>query len=83
MPNIKKILSTRKGGISIFYEIYSDTNSVFQIEYDINEKDNTIISDKTLKELKKGRNQIFYTIPDSTLSMGNYDIAIILKDNDR
>ncbi len=82
LPNIKKILSTRKGGISIFYEIYSDTNSVFQIEYDVNEKDNTIISDKTLKELKKGRNQIFYTIPDSTLSMGNYDIAIILKDND-
>ncbi|MEJ2617439.1 MAG: hypothetical protein P8Z35_20975, partial [Ignavibacteriaceae bacterium] len=32
LPNIKKQVSARQGGLLIFYEIYSDTNSVFQIE---------------------------------------------------
>jgi GWxTD domain-containing protein len=30
--------------------------------------------------LNKGRNQIFYTLPDSSLEMGNFDISIVLKD---
>jgi GWxTD domain-containing protein len=79
LPNISKVISSRKGGLPIFFEIYSDTSLVFQIEYDINDNhDNTIISDKTMKQLNKGVNQIFYTVPDSTLSMGDYKIQVML-----
>ena len=80
LPNIKKQVSARQGGLLIFYEIYSDTNSVFQIEYDISDKNDIVVSDKTMKQLKKGTNQIFYTVPDSTISMGNYEVSVTLRD---
>ena len=80
LPNIKKVISTRKGGLPLFYEVYSDTSSTFKIEYDISEKGNTVISYKTTKQMSKGRNQIFYTLPDSSLEMGNFNISIVLKD---
>ncbi len=80
LPNIKKIVSAREGGLLIFYEIYSDTNSVFQIEYDINDKNDVLISNKTMKQLTKGINRVFYTVPDSTLSMGDYNISVTVKD---
>lgn len=80
LPNISKILSQHKSGISIFYEIYSDTSEVFPVEYNVNDKNDVVISYKTMKELKKGRNQILYTIDDSSLNMGDYSISVILKD---
>ena len=79
LPNITKIISSRKGGLPIFFEVYSDTGSIFQIEYDINDyHDNTIISNKTMKQINKGVNQIFFTIPDSSLSMGSYKVQVSL-----
>ncbi|MGA9293001.1 MAG: GWxTD domain-containing protein [Ignavibacteriaceae bacterium] len=80
LPNIKKQVSARQGGLLIFYEIYSDTNSVFQIEYNISNKNDVFVSEKTMKQLKKGTNQIFYTVPDSTISMGDYEISVTLRD---
>ena len=80
LPNIKKQVSARQGGLVIFYEIYSDTNSVFQIEYNISDKNDVYVSQKTMKQLTKGTNQIFYTVPDSTISMGDYEISVTLRD---
>jgi len=80
LPNIKKQVSARQGGLLIFYEIYSDTNSVFQIEYNISNKNDVFVSEKTMKQLKKGTNRIFYTVPDSTISMGDYEISVTLRD---
>ena len=80
LPNIVKKVSARQGGLLIFYEIYSDTNSVFQIEYNINDKHDVYVSQKIMKQLKKGTNQIFYTVPDSTISMGNYEVSVTLRD---
>lgn len=80
LPNIKKLVSARQGGLLIFYEIYSDTSSFFQIEYDISDKNDVVVSNKTMKELKKGTNRIFYTIPDSAISMGVYDVSVTLSD---
>jgi GWxTD domain-containing protein len=80
LPNIKKQVSARKGGLLVFYEIYSDTNSVFQIEYNISDKNDVFVSVKTIKQLDKGKNQVFYTVPDSTISMGDYEVSITLRD---
>ena len=80
LPNIKKQVSARQGGLLIFYEIYSNTNSVFQIEYNISDKNDVFVSVKTMKKLNKGTNQIFYTVPDSTISMGNYEVSVTLRD---
>jgi GWxTD domain-containing protein len=80
LPNIRKQVSSRQGGLSIYYEIYSDTNSVFQIEYNISDKNDVLVSNKTIKEIKKGTNRIFFTVPDSTISMGDYNVSVTLRD---
>ena len=80
LPNINKLVSSRQGGLLIFYEIYSDTSSIFKIEYNISDKNDIVVTDNTTKALIKGTNQIFYTISDSSLSLGVYNVSVTLRD---
>jgi len=83
IPNVSRNVSENKDEINIFFEIYSDSSTDYNIDYLVTNKDNKIlyeISDK--QSVNESKTQIFYTIADSTLlSLGNYILTVRLKDN--
>lgn len=80
LPNVSKNVMNQKEGIPLFYEIYSDTTIPIRIDYSILDDKKEVIFKKTDgREISKGNNQIFYTIIDSTISLGNYIISVSIK----
>lgn len=80
LPNVSKNVMNQKEGIPLFYEIYSDTTIPIKIDYSILDDKKDVIFKKTDgREISKGNNQIFYTIIDSTISLGNYIISVSIK----
>ncbi|MCH7962462.1 MAG: GWxTD domain-containing protein [Bacteroidetes bacterium] len=82
VPNVSRNVSENKKEINIFFEIYSDSSTDYNIEYIITNKDNKILYERSVKQsMNEGKTQVFYTILDSTLlSLGNYILTVRLKD---
>lgn len=82
VPNVSRNVSVQKEGVPLFFEIYSEKDTVFQVEYFIQDlKGENIISDSKETEVAKGRNQIFHTVEANDLGLGSYRIAVLLKSN--
>ncbi len=82
VPNISGNVALQKDGLPVFYEIYSNFPKKLNIEYVIKDKKkNSIFTEKQLKTIDTGKTQIFYTIKDSTFSLGLYYLDIYLKDS--
>jgi len=83
VPNVSRNVSENKNEINIFFEIYSDSLTDYNIDYIVTNKDNKILYESSGKQsINEGITQIFYTISDSTLfNIGNYILTVRLKDN--
>lgn len=83
IPNVSRNVSENKDEINIFFEIYSDSSTDYNIDYVVTNKDNKILYESSGKQsINEGITQIFYTISDSTLfNIGNYILTVRLKDN--
>ena len=82
VPNISGNVALQKDGLPIFYEIYSSFPKKINIEYVIKDKKkNEIFSSSQVKSIDTGRTQIFYTIRDSSFSLGLYFLCISIKDS--
>jgi len=83
IPNVSRNVSENKDEINIFFEIYSDSSTDYNIDYLVTNKDNKILYESSDKQsVNESKTQIFYTIADSTLlSLGNYILTVRLKDN--
>ncbi len=84
IPNVSRNVSAQMNGINIFYEVYSDADTTVNIDYVITDKDNKVIftDNESGKEISKGRNQIFHTLADTNLSLGNYLLTLKITDNE-
>jgi GWxTD domain-containing protein len=84
IPNVSRNVSENKKEINIFFEIYSDSSTDYNIEYIVTNNENKILYQSSGKQLvNKGKTQVFYTISDSTLlNLGNYILTVRLKDLD-
>jgi GWxTD domain-containing protein len=84
VPNVSRNVSENKKEINIFFEIYSDSSTEYNIDYLVTNKDKKILYEHSGKQpITEDKTQIFYTISDSTLlSLGNYILTVQLKDND-
>lgn len=83
VPNVARNISGEKHGIDIYYEVYTDTSGSNSVEYVLTDKEDNIIYSRTeTNRFKAGKNQLNYTIKDSTLSMGTYRLTVSLKDVD-
>ena len=84
VPNVSRNVSENKKEINIFFEIYSDSSTDYNVEYIITNKDSKILYERSVKQsMNEGKTQVFYTISDSTLlSLGNYILTVRLKDAD-
>jgi len=81
IPNVSGNVATQKDGLPLFFEIYSDTVRNLKIEYIIKDKKKDQIYDETEnKDVDSGRTQIFYTIRDSSFSLGFYNLEVKIKD---
>ncbi len=83
VPNVSRNVSENKKEINIFFEIYSDSSTEYNIDYLVTNKDKKILYEHSGKQpITEDKTQIFYTISDSTLlSLGNYILTVQLKDN--
>ena len=84
IPNVSRNVLENKEDINIFFEIYSDSSTDYNIEYVVKNKDNNILYESSVKQfVNKGKTQVFYSILDSTLlNLGNYILTVQLNDTD-
>jgi len=84
LPNVSGNVAAQKDGLPLFFEVYSKAPEDVKIQYLVSdEKHNIIFQDKESKHLDSGKTQIFDTIKDSSISLGNYLLTVsILNNND-
>lgn len=83
IPNISRNISNSKVGLNFFFEVYTDSSTVSNIEFHIADKNGKIIYSKFRKQtFNETKTQIYYSITDTTLNFGTYILTVILKDND-
>ncbi|MGE5400044.1 MAG: GWxTD domain-containing protein [Ignavibacteriales bacterium] len=85
IPNISRNVASRKEGLMLYYEVYSDTSRKLDMDYVINEvnekKDEKSVYDKKdTKEAVKGINQVNYSLTNAELSFGQYNLTLHIKD---
>ncbi|MCX6149189.1 MAG: GWxTD domain-containing protein [Ignavibacteriales bacterium] len=85
VPNIARNVAAQKEGLSLYFEIYSDTVRNLQVEYLISDKQGEkIFSAKVTQNLHSGVNNIDYTLKNPELSMGEYKLNVnIFDSNDK
>lgn len=83
LPNVSGNVATQKDGVPIFFEAYSKAPDDVKLQYIISNADHDIIfQNSESKHLDSGKTQIFNTIKDSTISLGNYLLTITVLDKD-
>lgn len=91
IPNISRNVASRKEGLMMYYEIYSDTARKVEINYSVaenktgkdekNDKDKKILyTQKDTRDVTKGTNQVNYSLQNAELSLGQYDLFMEVKD---
>jgi GWxTD domain-containing protein len=81
VPNVSHNITNSDIGLSFFFNIYSDTSRSAEIVYRINNKSNEkLFSQKIDKELKPGKNLIYQTLDNKSLSLGEYSLIVQVKD---
>lgn len=82
IPNISRNISNSKDGLNFFFEVYTDSSIVSDIEFHIADKNGKIIYSKSRKQtFNETKTQIYYSINDTTLNFGTYLLSVILKNN--
>ncbi len=83
VPNVSGNVATLQTGLPVFYEIYSIKPEDVKINYEILDKKNAVIyKEEQQKNIDSGKTQIFYTIRDSSFSLGYYKLNIVITNLD-
>ncbi|MCU7494634.1 MAG: GWxTD domain-containing protein [Ignavibacteria bacterium] len=92
IPNISRNVASRKEGLMMYYEIYSDTARKVDINYSVAEskpgkeekgddKDKEpIYTQKDTREITRGINPVNYSLKNAELSLGQYNLFVVLQD---
>lgn len=82
IPNVSRNVAAKKDGIPVFFEIYSAYSRTLKIEYSLVDNDKVkVFSEIVDKQIDSGKTQVFHTIKDVELGLGNYLFAVELKDS--
>jgi GWxTD domain-containing protein len=83
VPDISGDVTMQKEGLPIFYEIYSRAPCKLNLKYIISDKKkNQIFEESHFKEVDSGKTQVFYTIKDSSLNLGYYNLQVLTNSTD-
>lgn len=81
IPNVSRNVAAKKDGIPFFFELYSNAAREIKIEYNIIDNDKEkVFREEISRQIDSGRTQIFYTIKDSDLGLGNYVLTADIKE---
>lgn len=81
VPNVSGNISGSSNGINLYFELYSDSITTYDIDYIISKKSGEeIYSNTMVQQLNKKVTQIFYTINDLEPGLGKYILTVNLKD---
>jgi len=84
VPNITRNVYSQKKGTPLFFEVYSKKDTTVSIVYKVADESNKIFYiENTTKKLDSGKTQIFYSIKDSSFSLGKYLIQVEVMDKDK
>ncbi len=85
LPNVSGNVATQKEGVPVFFEAYSDSSRDIRIQYIItNEKHDVVFQSNEPQHLDSGKTQIFHTIKDSSISLGDYLLTVsLLNDQEK
>ncbi|HKB86752.1 MAG TPA: GWxTD domain-containing protein [Ignavibacteriaceae bacterium] len=79
LPNVSGNVATQKEGVPVFFEAYSDSARDIRIQYIItNDKHDVVFQSNGSEHIDSGKTQIFHTIKDSSISLGNYLLTVSL-----
>ena len=82
LPNVSRNVLTKKEGIPLFFEVYKNQPGDVKINFKIFEDENTIYDSTEVKKIDSGKTQIFFTIKELELGLGNYIIQLAVVDAD-
>lgn len=82
IPNISRNVATQKEGLTVYYELYADSIKDATVNFSILDGKKDSVFNQTEKQtLNAGKNSIKYTIKNSEMGMGIYDLLVTVKDN--
>jgi GWxTD domain-containing protein len=83
IPNISRNVSNNEKEINMFFEIYSDSQTDYKLEYVIINKAKEVLYTKVdTQAVNKGKTQIYDTLEDASLGLGSYLLTVTIKDKD-
>jgi GWxTD domain-containing protein len=82
LPNVSRNVAVKKDGLPFFFEIYSNQPREIKIEYTIIDNDKEIIYREDVnRKIDSAKTQIFHTIKDVDVGLGNYLLTAVVKDD--
>jgi len=79
LPNVSGNVATQQGGVPVFFEAYAHKPEDIRIQYIISDDEQEIVFQSNgSQHLDSGKTQIFHTIKDSSISLGNYLLTVSL-----
>lgn len=84
VPNISRRITGTDSLVTLFYDIFSDTNCTVTANYSIlDKKQNVVFSETDTLKLEKDKNRIFKNLKNINLALGEYVIIVKVNDNNR
>lgn len=82
LPNVTRNIMTQKDGIPLFFEVYKNKPGNSKINLKIFENENAIYDTTEVKSIDSGKTQIFFTIKNIDLGLGNYMLQLAVVDEE-
>ncbi len=83
IPNVSGNVASLKNGLPVFYELYSISAQKLNISYEVLNKNlKTIFQENQNQFVDSGKTQIFYTLKDSSFSLGLYNLRVVVKNSE-
>ncbi|MDF1611136.1 GWxTD domain-containing protein [Stygiobacter electus] len=83
VPNISCVFTNKDTSISFFFTAYSNKHQDVFFEYQLNDlKKNETIKQMHPQSLKAGSNFVSFTINKINLTLGTYNLKVVLKNSD-
>jgi len=80
IPNVSRVITTQTKELPIYFELYSNKNQTYTIEYALKDKKlNTLFSASEEKNVTAGTNKILYTFKDAKFILGEIYVCVTVK----
>jgi GWxTD domain-containing protein len=77
VPNIERNVGNQQEGVSVYFEVYSDTTRNIIIDYVLpNTKDEDLYSEKDTITVNKGANNVYHMLKKAQLVLGEYKLTV-------